>query len=35
MTAEAYYLLGLCLRDRAGVSEAQHAFEQAIALSPA
>jgi tetratricopeptide (TPR) repeat protein len=35
MTAESYYLLGLCLRDSRRVSEAQHAFEQAIALSPA
>ena len=35
MTAESYYLLGLCLRDSRRASEAQHAFEQAIALSPA
>jgi tetratricopeptide (TPR) repeat protein len=35
MTAESYYLLGLCLRDSRRASEAQHAFEQAVALSPA
>jgi tetratricopeptide (TPR) repeat protein len=35
MTAESYYLLGLCLRDSRQASEAQHAFEQAVALSPA
>jgi tetratricopeptide (TPR) repeat protein len=33
-TAEAYYLLGLCLRDRTRMVEAQHAFEQAVAISP-
>ena len=32
--AEGYYLLGLCLRDRTRPGEAQHAFEQAIAISP-
>src|SRR4029077_4766047 len=35
MTAESYYLLGLCLRDARQVSEAQHAFERAVMLSPA
>jgi tetratricopeptide (TPR) repeat protein len=35
MTAESYYLLGLCLRDARRVSDAQHAFERAIGLSPA
>jgi tetratricopeptide (TPR) repeat protein len=35
MTAESYYLLGLCLRDARRASDAQHAFERAIALSPA
>ena len=33
-TGEAYYLLGLCLRDRARTAEAQHAFEEAIAIAP-
>jgi tetratricopeptide (TPR) repeat protein len=32
--AAAYYLLGLCLRDRRRTLEAQRAFEQAVALSP-
>jgi tetratricopeptide (TPR) repeat protein len=35
MTAESFYLLGLCLRDARKVSEAQRAFERAVALSPA
>ena len=35
MTAESYYLLGLCLRDARRVSEAQQVFERAVALSPA
>jgi tetratricopeptide (TPR) repeat protein len=35
MTAESYYLLGLCLRDARQLSEAQHAFERAVELSPA
>ncbi len=34
VTPEAYYLLGLCLRDRARTGEAQRAFEQAISMSP-
>jgi tetratricopeptide (TPR) repeat protein len=33
-TADAYYLLGLCLRDMQRTADAQHAFEQAIAMSP-
>src|SRR5438552_3987668 len=33
-SAEAYYLLGLCLRDRTRTAEAHHAFEQAVAISP-
>jgi tetratricopeptide (TPR) repeat protein len=32
--AEAYYLLGVCLRDRRKTIEAQHAFERAVSLSP-
>ena len=32
--AEAYYLLGVCLRDRRKTAEAQHAFERAVSLSP-
>jgi tetratricopeptide (TPR) repeat protein len=35
MTAESYYLLGLCLRDARQLSDAQHAFERAVELSPA
>jgi tetratricopeptide (TPR) repeat protein len=35
MNAESYYLLGLCLRDARQLSEAQHAFERAVELSPA
>jgi tetratricopeptide (TPR) repeat protein len=35
MTGESHYLLGLCLRDARRMPEAQHAFERAIALSPA
>jgi tetratricopeptide (TPR) repeat protein len=35
MTAESYYLLGLCLRDARQLPEAQRAFERAITLSPA
>jgi tetratricopeptide (TPR) repeat protein len=35
MTAESYYLLGLCLRDARQLSEAQRAFERAVMLSPA
>src|SRR5215471_1065756 len=33
-TAEARYLLGLVLRDSGRATEAQHAFEQAVAMSP-
>ena len=32
--AEAYYLLGLCLRERRRNAEAKQAFEKAVALSP-
>lgn len=32
--AEAFYLLGLCLRERRRDAEAQHAFERAVALAP-
>jgi Tfp pilus assembly protein PilF len=31
---EAYYVLGLALRDKRRTTEAQHAFERAIALAP-
>jgi len=34
MTAESYYLLGLCLRDAHRIADAQQAFERAVALSP-
>jgi len=34
MTAESYYLLGLCYRDSNRMPEAQRAFERAVALSP-
>jgi tetratricopeptide (TPR) repeat protein len=34
VTAESSYLMGLCLRDVHRVSEAQRAFEHAVALSP-
>lgn len=33
-TADAYYLLGLCLRDRQRTAEARRAFEQAVLMSP-
>ena len=33
-TADAYYLLGLCLRDLRRTADAQRAFEQAVAMSP-
>jgi tetratricopeptide (TPR) repeat protein len=35
MTAESYYLLGLCLRDSHRTTDAQRAFERAVSLSPA
>ena len=34
MTAESYYLLGLCYRDSNRMPEAQRAFERAVALAP-
>jgi tetratricopeptide (TPR) repeat protein len=34
MTAESYYLLGLCQRDAHRMADAQRAFEKAVALSP-
>jgi tetratricopeptide (TPR) repeat protein len=34
MTAESYYLLGLCERDAHRMADAQRAFEKAVALSP-
>jgi tetratricopeptide (TPR) repeat protein len=33
-SADAYYLLGLCLRDRQRTADAQRAFERAVSLSP-
>ena len=32
--ADAHYLAGLCLRDRRQITEAQRAFERAVAISP-
>jgi tetratricopeptide (TPR) repeat protein len=33
-TAEAWYLLGLCLRDRGRTPDAQRAFEHAVSMAP-
>jgi tetratricopeptide (TPR) repeat protein len=33
-TADASYLLGLCLRDRGRTADAQRAFERAVSMSP-